>query len=561
MPYTPGWNPDKQARVARLASDQGQLDGPLPLISSGGAPTSVNRDFANPSFATRVAQSRVAILSCDPSQVHGFPLELIGQDAFPVGGQFVDSPPQAALRARDYSITESYPLTQIVVAAPLPAGAQAFDLPPRAVARARDYSIAAAFPLELIGKDAVNPGQQSVDLAPRAAARARDYSITQSLPINLLIPVGSQAVDLPPRAALRARDYSLTASFPLELIGQDATLVGTQLTGPAPAGPRRASTLSETGVNQTVLLTAAPPVIPCGQSTVASELPPRAALRARDYTLAASYPLELVNKDQFFGTAGEAQALDWQNPRGPLRLRDYGWTVGYLPVVPVGQSTAATELAPRAAARARDYSIGESFPLELNGQDHFFSANGIGPVYDWTNPSRGPVRSFSVYDPGQNAALYLQAGQAASIPPGQQSTDLSPRAAQRAKEYGQQSGYPLELIGKDNLPPGRSTIVTEGPPRGPLRARDYSIVASFPLELIGKDQFFGRPGEVPTYDWQLPPTGPLRARDYSIAQAPPLPFVRQRIQRDLVWTIGSPQESRWLIGAPQPKWVIGAPRE
>lgn len=558
MAYTPGWNPDRQSRVARLASDQGHLDGPLPLLSAGSPPAVTQFDWQNPSFAARDRQSRAAILASDFSQVHGFsaatfPVAVATQ---PPGGQSTVLPPRAVARARDYSIAAAFPL-ELIGDDTSNVGAQSVAMPPRGLQRAFDYSITASFPPTLIGQDATLVGVQITDLPARGSLRARDYSVTQSLALNLLIPVGAQVTDLSPRAALRARDYSLTASFTLELIGQDATLVGTQLTGPAPAGPRRASTLSETGVNQTVLLTAAPPVIPCGQSTGATELPPRAALRARDYSLAASYPLELVNKDQFFGAAGEAQALDWQNPRGPLRLRDYGWTVGYMPVVPVGQSTTATELAPRAATRARDYSIGESFLLELNGQDHFFSANGIGPVYDWTNPSRGPVRSFSVYDPGQNAALYLQAGQAASIPPGQQSTDLSPRAAQRAKEYGQQSWYPLELIGKDNLPPGRSTIVTEGPPRGPLRARDYSIVASFPLELIGQDQFFGRPGEVPTYDWQLPPTGPLRARDYSFMYAMPLGLQKPRAER---YVIGAPQ-AKWEIlpAGPSSRWRIGQP--
>lgn len=559
MPFTPGWNPDKQSRVARQASDQGQIDGPLPLISTGGAPSVTAFDWPNPSFAARDRQYREAILAGDFTQVQGFTAATMPAPpvvSLPPGYQSVDLPPRAVARARDYSIAAAFPLELIGQDATL-VGDQVVDLPTKAPARARDYSITASFPLELIGQDAMTVGGQLVDLPARGSLRARDYSIAQSLALNLLIPVGTQVTDLPPRAALRARDYSLTASFPLELIGQDAALVGTQLTGPAPAGPRRASTLGETGSNQTLLLVAAPPVIPCGQSTAASELPTRASARLRDYTIAASYPLELVNKDQFYGAAGEAQALDWQNPRGPVRLGDYGWTVGYMPVVPMGQSTAATELAPRAAARSRDYSISESFPLELNGQDHFFSANGVGPVYDWTNPSRGPVRSFSVYDPGQNAALYLQTGQAASIPPGQQSTDLAPRVVQRAKEYGQQSWYPIELIGKDNLPPGRSTIVIEGPPRGPLRARDYSIVASFPLELIGKDQFFGQPGEVPTYDWQLPPTGPLRARDYSFMYAMPLGLQKPRAER---YVIGAPQ-AKWEIlpAGPSSRWRIGQP--
>lgn len=489
MPFTPGWNPDRQARVARDAQTQELVHGPLPLLSSGGAPTVVEFDWTNPSFSVRDQVARAAVLSQNASQVHGF-------------------------------IAATFPATT----ASLPIGAQSTDLPPRAVARSRDYSIGVAFPIELLGQDAVNPGAQSVELPPRAAARARDYSVTAAFPLELIgqdaMTVGRQSTDtLPPRAPLRARDYSITVAFPPELIGQDNLPPGRQLTGPAPAGPLRASTLSETGVNLTVELTAAPPVFPCGQSTASSDLPPRAAARARDYSIAASFPLELIGQDQLFGAAGQTRAFDWPLPvRGALRsfaVYDPGQNEtlyllqGGAAVLPVGQQSA--ELPQRGPARAREYGQATSGTGYI-GQDRIYGAPGEAPSYDWPNP----------------------------------------RAAQRARDYTWLQSLPLYVY--QQLPPGQSTGASELPSRGPRRLPDYTFTASVRLQLIGQDVMYGRPGEVPTYDWQLPTPRAPRMRDYSWMQT----FARGTgVQpRDLAYTVGLPQ-SRWTTGPVQGRWVVG----
>lgn len=590
MAFTPGWNPDKQSRVAREAQQQTHVHGPLPLLSSGGAPASISAAWPNPSFAIR--QARAATTAQD--QVQGFTAGTMPAPA----------------------------------AATLPPGVQAFDLAPCAAARARDYSHFQAVPLNLLGQDAVNPGEQSVDLPARAVSRLRDYTIAQGLALNLLVPVGTQSVELPPRGALRARDYSLLASFPLELIGQDAVTVGTQLSGPAPAGPRRAITLGEPGSNQTVELSAAAPVFPYGQSTELSALWPRAYARARDYSITAGFPPELIGQDAVApgfqltgpGPAGARRAATLTEPGTNFTLV----LSAAPPIIPQGQSTELSALTPRPSARARDYSIAASFPLELIGRDQFFGIAGEPLQLDWQNP-RGPLRAreygwiqsympvvpmgqstdasaltprsatrtYAVYDPGQNLTI-LQPTPTVSLPPGVQSTDsLPPKAPQRAKEYGQGAGFALELRGKDQLfgaagevpaydwqnprgpqrlreygwfqsfplyiyqqlPPGQSSADWELAPRGPQRAKDYTHLQPLSLELYGQDVMYGRPGEVPTYDWQLPTPRAARMRDYSILQA--IQYGTGIGQRDLSYIVGLPQ-ARWALTGPiVDRWDAG----
>lgn len=558
MPFTPGWNPDKQSRVARQSNDQSWVNGPLPLLSSGGAPVSLALEWKNPSAAGRDRQARAAATAQD--QVQGFTAGTMPAPVaatLPPGVQAFDLGPRAALRARDYSHLQTVPLNLLGQDA-MVTGEQSEDLPPRAAARLRDYSIAASFPLELIGQDALTVGIQLSGPAPAGPRRASTLGETgsnQTVELSASLPVvpygqSTELSALWPRAYGRARDYSIAAGFPLELIGQDAVAPGQQLTGPGPVAARRASTLSEPGTNFTIILSAAPPIIPQGQSTDLSALPPRSAARARDYSLAASFPLELVGKDQFYGVAGEPLQLDWQNPRGPLRARDYGWIQSYMPVVPMGQTTDESALAPRSAAR-----------------------------------------TYAVYDPGQNLTI-LQPVITASLPPGVQVTDLAPRSPQRAKEYGQGTGFPHELVGKDQLfgaagevpaydwqnprgpqrlrdygwfqsfplyvfqqlPPGQSSARSELPPRGPLRAKDYTHLQPLSLELYGQDVMYGRPGEVPTYDWQLPTPRAARMRDYSILQAVQYGAV---IQRDLSYIVGLPQ-ARWTVAGPiVDRWDAG----
>lgn len=319
-------------------------------------------------------------------------------------------------------------------------------------------------------------GQQCTELPPRAALRVRDYSFVQPVPLNLLgkdaVTVGKQFVELYPRAAVaRSRDYSLTQPTPLNLIGKDAVLVGKQLSGNAPAGPRRASTLTDPGSNQIVVLNSTIPVIPCGLSTLAADLPTRAPTRVRDYTYTQNLPLSLVGKD---------------NSNPGLQF---------------------TELPPRPAPRATvdTYSLSASLTPELVGKDLFYGAPGQVPTYDWSYLPPKPRYQQGTGEPIQDLLSTLLA----VIPPGQQSVDLTPKAPSRAKDYTFALPVQLQLLGRDAMAPG---VQSTDLPRGPLRARDYIWLQSLPKHLIGQDST--NPGDQFT---DLPPRGPARLRDYSIA--------------------------------------------
>lgn len=591
--YTAGTRPDGQSRVALDSQNETQLNTPIPLLSNGGAPTVTTFDYPNPLMPRRLALFEPGVN------------EAIYQPAtsLPQGAKSFELPVtrRPSLGADSLSITASSAFWMLTDA--VNPGAQRFDLP---VTRLRsvgldNLTIADASEVWML-VDATNAGAQQTELPPRAAARARDYSITASFPLELIgqdaMAAGQQSVELPPHAALRAREYSHVQSVPLNLLGQDAMVVGQQLTGPAPAGPRRASTLSETGVDLTLIVSQAAPIIPCGLSTALTELSPRAALRSRDYSLAASFPLELIGQDAMIAS----DQLTGPAPDGARRaatLSDPGVNLTLIisqapPSIPPGLSTFATELAPRGPGRARDYSLGAGFPLELNGKDQFYGAPGEAQAFDWQLPPLAARRTHALYDPGANYAI-VQPVVVVALPYGAQSTELPPKAPLRSREYGQGSSFPLELIGKDALPTGDSTAATELPPPGAARARDYSWLQSFPLyvfqqlppgrstdrselpprapqrardyshlqplslELYGQDVMFGRPGEVPTYDWQLPTPAAARMRDYSWTQT--FPRGTGTAPRDLVWVIGEPQSSRWTIGAPRAKWSIGKPRE
>lgn len=671
MPFYPGSAADKQSRRAITGNSWGEVSGILPQLAGqdtfNPGDSKVASNALPPSIAEtfRDRQGAVARLA----QTASFPLELIGQDQRTAGQASQDLAPKPAARASDYSFTAAFPLTLVGQDAVTP-GVESQDLPPKAAARpstlhefptsaaalllsvqlpsgqssidaqyrtvprARDYSIAASFPLELIGKDAVNPGAQLSGNTPPVVARAPTLSEPgPNLTIALAgaaasIPVGLAALDSQYRPIPRSRDYSVTASFTLELIGQDTFTAGDQLSGNAPATALRASTLSEPGVNLAILLSAAPPVIPPGLSTLASDLAPRTAARARDYSLLGSFPLTLIGQDQMAAgdqsqelapkTAqrtyavydpGTNAALTLAQPSGQSaqdaqyrlvpRARDYSVAAWYFlglvgqdafapgdqlsgnapagaqrastlsesgsnqtialsalpPVIPCGQSTAASELYPRAAARARDYSFLAAFPLELIGKDavnpgastaatenppkasprardysltvafpltligadQFPNGTGGQVQDDWTNPVRTIPRSLSVYDPGVNLTLGLPVATVAQ-PPGAQSFDLPTRQAARSRDYSFSASYFAGLIGKDALNAGAQ--LSGNAPAGPRRATEYTFVASFPLLLIGQDTL--TPGG---QSFDLPPRAPARLRDYGQTFAFPLELI------------------------------------
>ncbi len=278
----------------------------------------------------RITQAGIEfIANFNPNaRITQFGLEVI-VSLVPQGEQLSGNPPAGRPRSVDYSFVPPINPALLSFIQPLNAGdsqATSTALPPRAPARARDYTWFNAPLPDLFAQDAMLPDHttDSTALPPRGPAR--------STPDN----------------------YNFTASYFQGLIGQDAIPTGDQLSGNAPIGRPRASTLSEPGVNATIILTApAAPIAP-GKTTQHSEIPPRAPARLNDYTWLRSLPIHLIGQDAF--NPGD-QYFDLP-PRGPLRARDYTWTYT-LPAqfpppagaLPAGKQYLSNE--PRAAARLR----------------------------------------------------------------------------------------------------------------------------------------------------------------------------------------------------------------
>lgn len=109
---------------------------------------------------------------------------------------------------------------------------------------------------------------------------------------------------------------------------------------------------------------------------------PRIAGRAHTGYIHAART-DLIGLDQFFGAAGEVQARDYPNPlRRPPPRHDVGGPSLATYSVPFVNRWENPRL-PRAQA---GFTV--STPLNLLGQDQFFSAPGQGPVYHYPNPLR-----------------------------------------------------------------------------------------------------------------------------------------------------------------------------
>lgn len=413
----------------------------------------------------------------------------------------------------------------------------------------------------LLSQDALVTGVQSLDLPPRARPRSTDYTWIQSASLAIFqeLPWGrsTASTELPPRGVARARDYSLTVEFPPVLIGQDQLPTGLQLGGNAPAGRQRATSLSEPGVNLTILLPVAGATLPDGKTTLGTDLPPRGTPRARDYSQTTTILPQLAGQDRAYGDPGQVPTFDIPNP-------------------------------PRGAPRARDYSIANGFPQELIGQDQFFGAAGETTPLDWPYRPTKAVYRQGTGEPLQDLLSTLLAAAASSAPAGAQLLDLPPRLTPRARDYSWELAFPLVLVGQDALVTGIQ--ISGNPPRGRARLVDYTFLASFPLELIGQDAMTAGdqlvdlpypPGRrwARDYTWAadlpvtllgqdamvpgaqmtaLAPRGAAKSRDYThiaiyaLANTTPT--------RDLSYTIGSP-DLKWRTGEPRLKWIFRPPQE
>ncbi len=424
--------------------------------------------------AQSVALPPIAALRArDYSLTESFPLSLIGQDAMAAGEQLTELSPHAALRAPDYTWTQDL-IPNLIGQDAMVTGQQSFALPPSpAPLRLRDYSIAEAFPLTLISQDQMATGAQSTSLPPVGPQRARDYTFAP--PINLptlttvvqQIPYGAQLTDsLPPRAAPRLRDYTWSQDLIPDLIGQDA-------------------------------------VNPGQQSFVLAPSP--TPLRLRDYSITAAFPLELISQDAL--VVGR-QSFDLA-PIAALRARDYSFTppvnlaclTTVVQPIPYGQQS-TDNLPPRAAPRARDYTFTAAFPLTLNGQD----AMVVGDQFT-QRPPYAPQRAATLSDPGINLTIAITV---VPLPAGAQLTELSPKPAARARDYTHLDQTKRQLIGQDALPNGQNADRSALPPKAAQRARDYTWLQSMPLYI-----FQQLPTGHSTAPTEGPPKGPLRLRDYT----------------------------------------------
>jgi hypothetical protein len=199
-------------------------------------------------------------------------------------------------------------------------------------------------------------------------------------------------------------------------------------------------------------------------------LPPRAPVRAIDYSWVQPVPLNLLSQDAM--DAG-AQSFDLP-PRGAARATPDVYTTAdssefWMLADSVNPGQQAVELPPRAPARARDYTFTDASEVWLFGTD----------------------------------AMLV----------GAQHSALPPVGALRSRDYSLTQSFPLALIGQDALNAGAQS--DEIPPRAAGRLRDYSITAGLVPDLVGADAMVsGR------QSCDLPPIGQLRARDYS--WVPPL---------------------------------------
>jgi hypothetical protein len=348
----------------------------------------------------------------------------------------------------------------------------------------------------------------------------------------------------------------LETLFP-PLIGADAVIAGKQLSGNAPAGRPRAATLSEPGVNLTVWLDFnLQQNAPVGQSTDTTELPPRSAARARDYSFSTSVFGDLIGTDAM--NAG-VQSDDLP-PRGPARTRDYSFSEAlFAPLIgadALATGEQSTDLpVPTARPRQRDYTWLQTLELPV------FAELPYGAISQ-DLPSRGAPRSR---DYSYEWTLFGDLIGQDAMASGEQSTELPPPAARRECDYTWTQSFALPVFGElpygqsqqdlpakaprrnapafepgfnytlaldfaaQQVPPiGQSTAETELAPRTYARARDYTWLDQYKLELIGQDattvgeQSFALPTpRAPRSVWFDQGTNFTVALDFVAQQIPP----------------------------------------
>jgi hypothetical protein len=100
---------------------------------------------------------------------------------------------------------------------------------------------------------------------------------------------------------------------------------------------------------------------------------------------------ELLQKDQFFGSAGMGPTYDWPNPLQPRRANDLLTNLGIsnFPLyasarLPNNVYDWPNPLPTKFSSDLRTFI--NTIAYQLAGKDQFFGAAGMGPDYDWPNP-------------------------------------------------------------------------------------------------------------------------------------------------------------------------------
>lgn len=257
-----------------------------------------------------------------------------------------------------------------------------------------------------------------------------------------------------------------------------------------------------------------------------------------------SFKLPLIGKDQFFGSAGMGPDYDYPNPT--LRIRptqDFtqSTNLGLLlrPIVPPVPDNPRGPIQPIV-----NFTHIDPVKLNLLGRDQFFGSAGMGPDYDYPNPTRSIERRQD-FTQSTNEPLFDS-----SIPVVPPVWQLPVVKYHSIGLYTHTDSFKLTLLGKDQFfaSPGMgpdydypnpirtverrqadsqstnkllyditASLIPTFPPVWqiptvkPVSVIQYAHADWFKLELLGKDQFFGAPGQGPNYNNQfqtraVPPT-------------------------------------------------------
>lgn len=510
----------------------------LSLVDIPGAPEAIppgeQRTELTPLGAARLTPP-VDLRSWDWS----YNLNLIGQDALPVGSQIFG--PVPARQARQ-PIEQTWIVNlQQTTLRPIPPGAQRYELAPFWSGFPRQIDLRTwVLNLQQTTLSATPFNQEDWPL-PKAPAPI-DQTWTRSFPLNLrgadFLLVGLQFYDLPPQPAypvdLRffagrmppaevtvpfaqfdwplpiARDFAvdlrtLTESFNLNLIGQDAMTTGERVFDLppgafAPTVERRSWTFSfnlnligrddltagqqyterpPLGPHYSISLRTwiNPPLkpVPFNQEDWPLPKAPYYSIDLRTWT--AAFPLSLVGQDAM--TVGDK--LTDRPPLAPIppeNIKSWIQSVNLALVTAPGVPFVETDWPLPGRAVAPERSFSQTFPPVLVGQDQLPTGKQVTDL-----PPRGisatDLRSWIWY-----TALTLSSP---AQPIGIEVTELPPRAPQQPAQSFTQS-FPQVLVGQDALPVGKQ--VTDLTPRGIL-ATDYRSWISF--TSLALNNSLGRP--------------------------------------------------------------------